>query len=157
MEDPADVKPHRGFLAGGQDLLPPDRRLMGQQHISGVLFPAPRTAAQTEPVLASNLIKNPSRTAPGQAGAAELRAELGPGFDPPLSLFHSPCTGKVLPADSRARGKNICSDICQVTAVSADGLFLRTCWYLPTHSCQLIRVTESQTSPLSTKFCRGAF
>jgi len=48
-------------------------------------------------------------------------------------------------------GKNICSYIFQVTAVSADGLFLRTCWYVPTYSCQLIQVTGYPTSLLSTK------
>lgn len=48
-----------------------------EQNTLGALVPAPGTAAQMEPVLATNLIVNVSRTASAQAGAAEPEQSQG--------------------------------------------------------------------------------
>lgn len=92
--------------------------------ISGALVPVPETAAPMEPMLLSNLIVSLSRTAPVQAGAPEPEQswnqvvigsfQLTAGLGEHLLLYFP------------------------LTAVSADGLFLRTCQHVPTCSCQLI-------------------
>ena len=68
-----------------------------------------------------------------------------------------PGAGKLLSNWQQGWGKNTCSHIFQLIAVSADGLFLRTCWSLPTYSCQLIQVTRYHVSLLSTKSGLRAF
>lgn len=128
---PCWCEAHWGVLAGGQVLPLPNRRNR-KQCISGALVSAPRTAAPGD---CAGFPPNCSsrQNSPVQAGSAEQ----GHGCD---SLFSPlPGAGYVSSNWQQGWGKNICSYISQVIAVSADGCFLRTYRYVPPYSCRQIR------------------
>lgn len=104
---------------------PPDRRLMTKSKVSQ----EPWSQFQKQLPQWSlccfqpNCQSEQNCSSPGRGSRA--RAEPGPGCD------------WLLPADSRAGGEHLLLYF-PLTAVSADGLFLRTCQHVPTCSCQLI-------------------
>lgn len=126
---PCWCEAHWGVLAGGQALPLPNRR--NRKSVSREPWSQLPELPSLEPVLASHLIAHLGRTPLSRPGLQ------GHGCD--LLFSPLPSAGCVSSSWQHGWGKNICSYISQVTAVSADGCFLRTCRYVPPCSCQQIR------------------